>query len=225
MNKRRFVVTMSGAVLVSAAIVYGCSDDKTSTTPPPITTDSGGNTKDSPTADQNSPQDTGTDAPAKAVATAEIKATTDGGTVSGTATFTEENGEVTVVVNMTKGFPPGAEGMHGMHIHVNPSCDPTDAGGGTVTAAGAAGGHWNPADASHGYPTAAMHHLGDMGNISIGADGKGTLTLVSKEWTVKPGPNSVVGHALVFHIQQDDGTSQPVGDAGSRPGCGLILAK
>jgi hypothetical protein len=61
-----------------------------------------------------------------------------------------------------------------------------------------------------------------MGNISIGADGKGKLTLLSKEWTVQPGPKSVVGHALVFHIRQDDGTSQPVGDAGTRPGCGVI---
>jgi len=64
--------------------------------------------------------------------------------------------------------------------------------------------------------------VGDMGNISIGADGKGTLTLLSKEWTVQPGPKSVVGHALIFHIRQDDGTSQPVGDAGTRPGCGVI---
>ena len=69
-------------------------------------------------------------------------------------------------------------------------------------------------------PSSLPHH--DLGNISIGADGKGTLTLLSKEWTVQPGPKSVVGHALVFHIRQDDGTSQPVGDAGTRPGCGVI---
>lgn len=224
MNKRRLVVGVCGMLLVSVAMVYGCGDDKVTTTPP--ITNEGGGAKDSSTTDTNTPpQDTGTDSSVKVTAVADIKATTDGGTVSGTATFTEENGEVTVVVNMTKGFPPGAAGMHGMHIHVNPSCDPTDAGGGTVTAAGGAGGHWNPADASHGYPTAAPHHLGDIGNISIAADGTGTLTLVSKEWTVKPGPNSVVGHAIIFHIQHDDGVSQPVGDAGSRPGCGLILAK
>ena len=93
---------------------------------------------------------------------------------------------------------------------------------GAIVSAGAAGGHWNPADAGHGLPAAAVHHAGDMGNISIGADGKGTLTLLSKEWTVQPGPKSVVGHSLIFHIRQDDGTSQPVGDAGTRPGCGVI---
>lgn len=29
-------------------------------------------------------------------------------------------------------------------------------------------------------------------------------------------------HALIFRIRQDDGTSQPVGDAGTRPGCGAL---
>lgn len=63
-----------------------------------------------------------------------------------------------------------------------------------------------------------------MGNIIISDAGTGKLTLVSKEWTVQNGPKSVVGRALVYHVQADDGVSQPVGDAGSRPGRGVIVA-
>ena len=111
-----------------------------------------------------------------------------------------------------------------MHIHQNPNCSPNDSGvDGAIVNAGAAGGHWNPTDAGHGFPAAAVHHVGDMGNIMIVDGGTGKLTLVSKDWTVQPGAKSVVGHALVFHVQADDGTSQPVGDAGSRPGCGVIV--
>jgi Cu-Zn family superoxide dismutase len=225
MNKRHFAVGTFGVVVAIASVIYGCSDDKpapgvTGTTP------EGGGTPDNAVPDQNSPgQDTGADtAPTRYTAHADIRGTFDGSVANGTATFTEENGEVTVVVDMTKAFPPGSAGMHGMHIHQNGSCGPNDSGAdGAIVNGGAAGAHWNPLDAGHGFPTAAVHHAGDMGNIIIADGGTGKLTLVSKEWTVQSGAKSVVGHAVVFHIQADDGTSQPVGDAGSRPGCGVIV--
>jgi Cu-Zn family superoxide dismutase len=40
--------------------------------------------------------------------------------------------------------------------------------------------------------------------------------------TAKPGPESVVGRAIVFHAQTDDRKSQPAGDSGARLGCGVI---
>lgn len=222
MNTRRLVVGTLGAFGFVTAIAVGCSDK-----------DSGGgatNDPDSgviPRVDSSTPGDPVDSAvPDSAVqvfkAYATITSTTLAGAVAaGQATFTEQNGEVTVVVDMTAADPVST--MHGIHIHQNASCGDNDSGvGGAIVNGGAAGAHWNPTDAGHGLPAAAVHHLGDMGNISIGADGKGTLTLLSKEWTVQPGPKSVVGHALVFHIRQDDGTSQPVGDAGTRPGCGVI---
>lgn len=224
MKKQRLVVGTFGVVLGIGALLYGCSDDKPAATSggtPSV--EAGG--KDTAVADQSSPMDSASDSPAmKLTAHADIVGTFDGSVATGTAVFTEENGEVTVVVDMTKGFPPGLAGLHGMHIHQNPSCAPNDSGtDGAIVNAGAAGGHWNPLDAGHGFPTAAVHHAGDMGNIMITDAGTGTLTLVSKDWTVAPGAKSVVGHAVVFHIQADDGTSQPVGDAGSRPGCGVIV--
>jgi Cu-Zn family superoxide dismutase len=43
-------------------------------------------------------------------------------------------------------------------------------------------------------------------------------------YTVQPdaGPLSVIGRAVVFHQGTDDGTTQPTGNAGARPGCGII---
>ena len=225
MNKRRLVIATFGVMGAIATALYGCSDDKpaTGTTATP----EAGGKNDSSVPDSNTPAvDTGTDSPTtRFTAHADIRGTFDGSAANGTATFTEENGEVTVVVDMTKGFAPGGPGMHGMHIHQNPSCGPSDAGADAAPVnGGAAGPHWNPLDAGHGFPTASPHHAGDMGNIIIADAGTGKLTLVSKDWTVRPGAKSVVGHAVVFHIQADDGVSQPVGDAGSRPGCGVIVS-
>jgi Cu-Zn family superoxide dismutase len=222
---RRFVMAMSLVMLALAGIAYGCSDESKpgATKGGPLSDGSSG--KDTSAPDSN-PSDTGSDGTTKFTAKADIKPTSDASVVTGTATFTEENGEVTAVINITAGFPPGDAGLHGLHIHANGSCDANDGGpDGAILFGGAAGGHWNPLDASHGLPTAPSHHLGDMGNIQIADNGSGTLTLVSKDWTVQPGSKSIVGHAIIFHQQQDDGVSQPVGNAGARPGCGVIVLK
>jgi len=162
------------------------------------------------------------DSPVRYQAHADIRPTSEASQVQGTATFTEENGETTVVVNIDHGLSPGTAGQRGLHIHQNDNCTATTSDAGTVPGGGA-GAHWNPTDSAHGYPTNAGHHLGDLGNIEIKADGTGTLTYKSKEFQVHDGSTSVVGHAIVFHQQTDDGVSQPVGNAGARPGCGVIV--
>ncbi len=167
------------------------------------------------------PSDSGlSDSGAVYRALAAIRATTDAGAVNGTVTFTETNNEVVAVVSIAGATPPG---LHGLHIHQGDNCLPTTSDAGVVTPGGGAGPHWNPTDAGHGNPASGAHHLGDMGNIPIADGGTGTLTFTSKDWRVLgTGPNSVVGHAIVFHAGQDDLVSQPVGDAGARPGCGVI---
>jgi superoxide dismutase, Cu-Zn family len=153
-------------------------------------------------------------------ATANIGATTEAGTLQGTATFVEQNGAVTAQVAVTGASPAG---LHGLHIHQGNNCNAVTSDAGVVTPGGGAGGHWNPTDAGHGDPASSSHHFGDMGNITIGADGKGSLTLTSTQWRVAgDGPDSVVGHAVVFHAGTDDLMTQPTGDAGARPGCGVI---
>src|SRR5690606_7974594 len=94
-------------------------------------------------------------------------------------------------------------------------------------AGGAAGGHWNPGGTGHGLPGSAAHHPGDMGNITIAADGTGTLSLTATGFTVNPagGALSAVGKAVIFHQGTDDGVTQPTGNAGGRAGCGVIVTQ
>ena len=70
---------------------------------------------------------------------------------------------------------------------------------------------------------AGPHHLGDVGNIEVGPDGKGTVTRTTDRWTIGDGTSTdVPGKSLVIHGGTDDPKSQPAGNAGSRIGCGVI---
>jgi superoxide dismutase, Cu-Zn family len=219
-HKKRLISFLSIGVIVGGALGYGCSDDE-NTTPPVTTTDGGSKdsstttgTKDSGGGDSTTTADTGTDSGGSATAVANITTTTDGG-VTGTATFTQTGaGPVSVTINISG----ASAGQHGMHIHANGACGEDDAG----VAGGAAGGHWNLSDGGHGYPDATPHHTGDMGNITIDDAGAGTLSLTSSEWTIDPtsATNSVVGHAVIFHANMDDGVN--VASSGPRQGCGVI---
>ena len=132
-------------------------------------------------------------------------------TATGTATFTElSTGGVKVHVHIEKAAP----GTHGLHLHEMGDCsDPKGA---------SAGGHFNPGGMPHAGPMDMKRHAGDLGNIEIKADGTGDLDITSDLLTVKPGPNSVVGRAVIFHEKNDDLTTQPTGNAGGRYGCGVI---
>jgi len=157
--------------------------------------------------------DSDTTEPAGAKAVAEIEPTSPASTVRGTVEFADEEAVTIVTINLSGATP----GVHAMHIHQNQSCAAVDGGGGL-----GAGGHWNPADAAHGFPTAPVHHLGDLGNVTADKDGNVTATVTSEEFYVGDGPNTIMGHAVIFHEKPDDG-SQPVGNAGARPGCGIIV--
>lgn len=143
-------------------------------------------------------------------AKATIEAKSDS-TVTGTVTFSElSTGGVRAHIHIEKA-PPGT---HGLHIHEKGDCsDPK---------AASAGGHFNPGGMPHAGPMDMKRHAGDLGNIEIKQDGTGDLDVTSDLLTVKPGPNSVVGRAVVFHEKADDLKTQPTGNAGGRFGCGVI---
>jgi Cu-Zn family superoxide dismutase len=152
--------------------------------------------------------------PADHHAKATIEATM-GNTVTGTAEFTYNGAEDrTSLVVMVQNAP---EGMHGFHIHMNPACGNNGMD---------AGAHWDGAAAgdalAHGLPTATLHHVGDTGNVGVGADGTGMLMAESPAWTMGDGgPTDVVNHAVIFHVNPDDGT---MASAGARAGCGVITS-
>jgi superoxide dismutase, Cu-Zn family len=134
-----------------------------------------------------------------------------GSKVTGKATFTDLASGGTKVEVWVENATPGT---HGIHLHEKGDCSAPDAS--------SAGPHFNPAGNPHAGPMDAKHHNGDWGNITVGADGKGHLEETTDMLTVKAGPNSVVGKAVVFHEKADDLKSQPSGDAGGRFGCGVV---
>ncbi|HEX8437861.1 superoxide dismutase family protein [Archangium sp.] len=152
------------------------------------------------------------------VACGEEQATTQlesrsGSSTTGTATFTQDGDQVTLTLEVSGATP----GKHGAHIHQLGDCSAADAS--------SAGPHWNPASKTHGAPD-TNHHLGDLGNIEIGQDGKGRLTLSKKEWKLGDGSaEDVVGKAVVIHAGEDDLVTDPAGNSGGRVACGVIARK
>lgn len=106
-------------------------------------------------------------------------------------------------------------GPHGIHIHEEGDCVPPD-----FTSAG---GHFAPAGNPHDCPPEMQRHAGDLGNITIGEDGSGTLDLTVHNLTLAGGELSAVGRAVILHEGEDDCTTQPTGDAGARLACGRII--
>jgi Cu-Zn family superoxide dismutase len=137
---------------------------------------------------------------------------TSGSSVSGSVHFQElGDGTVQVKVDLT-GVPAG---VHGFHVHEKGACGDNGM---------AAGGHFNPTSMTHGAPDAAAHHAGDFGNVNAESNGQIHQQFVTRSITVKPGPMSVVGHAVILHANPDDFVTQPTGNAGGRIACGVVEA-
>jgi len=78
-------------------------------------------------------------------------------------------------------------------------------------------------DKPHGGPESEEHHVGDLGNIEANENGRASLLkiYIDPNLTLN-GPNSIIGRAVIVHSGEDDLTSQPTGNAGSRVACGVI---
>ena len=130
----------------------------------------------------------------------------------GTATLTDTPAGLQVAVQVSG----VTTGKHAIHIHQYGDC--TDNGN-------AAGGHYNPDSVMHGFlPKDGLSkaHPGDLGNLDVGPDGSGSLSLVLPGVTLSGGKYSVGGRAIILHEKVDD-FGQPTGNAGSRIGCGAII--
>ena len=134
-----------------------------------------------------------------------------GSTLEGHATFTEVAGGVLVEIEVKKVSP----GYHAVHVHEKGDCSAPDGA--------SAGGHFNPAGMNHGSPHAMDHHAGDLGSMLVDDKGNGHHVILMPDLTVRSGPNSVVGRAIIVHEKIDDLVTQPTGNAGGRIGCGVIV--
>lgn len=134
-----------------------------------------------------------------------------GSALAGTAIFTQNGDTITLVIEVQNVSP----GLHAVHIHETGDCSAPDAT--------SAGGHWNPTNVAHGKWGEGEFHLGDIGNITVGEDGTGTIELTTDLWEMSTGSVlDIVGTGIIVHADADDFTSQPSGNAGARIGCGAV---
>jgi len=139
---------------------------------------------------------------------------TQGHATRGTVTFTEmKDGSVKVVADLT-GLVPAQQ--HAMHVHEKGDCSAPDAS--------SAGSHYNPGGHDHGLPPGEPRHAGDLGNVTADANGAAHYELTITNVSVKGAKNPIDGRAVIVHAKPDDG-GQPVGNAGGRIACGVILAR
>lgn len=108
-------------------------------------------------------------------------------------------------------------GTYGAHIHMTGRCDAS----GFETA----GGHWNPTNHQHGKDNPRGMHKGDLPNLLIGADGRGSMEVTIPLASVAGAANRLLdsdGAALVIHAAADDFRTDPSGNSGARIACGVF---
>ena len=127
----------------------------------------------------------------------------------GRATATEVAGGVRFTADVS-GMPPGT---HGIHVHTVGACVAPD-----FTTAGP---HWNPTAAKHGSMNPQGPHKGDMPNLIVGPDGRGTVAVTVPAATMDALLDAD-GGAMIVHANADDLMTDPSGNSGGRVACGVF---
>ena len=111
-------------------------------------------------------------------------------------------------------------GLHGFHIHENPSCDATTDPQGKVQAALGAGGHYDPDKTGKYLGPNGKGHKGDLPVLNVGADGKKKMSFYVPHLTVK----EIRERSIIVHEGGDNYKDQPnlSGGGGARIACGVI---
>jgi superoxide dismutase, Cu-Zn family len=137
-----------------------------------------------------------------------------GGRVLANATVSE-NGGIRVRIDAA-GL---VAGTYAVHFHETGLCEPP--------AFASAGPHWNPAGRQHGRLNPLGPHLGDLPNLTVGADGAGTVEYLVAGASLTRGERALLdrdGAALVVHAGPDDYRTDPSGNSGARLACGVVAA-
>jgi len=154
---------------------------------------------------------------------AEATAAIAGEGITGTATLAEyQHGDSRLVqIHLTvSGLKPG---QHGVHLHAVGKCEAPFT---------SAGGHYDPGPAGNPDPDANHpYHMGDLPNLTVGADGKGQLDATTTRVTISDGPLTLAdadGSAIIIHGNPDQGVtgeSKSGVSGGPRIACGVITKK
>ncbi|XP_046399024.1 superoxide dismutase [Cu-Zn] [Ischnura elegans] len=140
----------------------------------------------------------------------------NGEVVKGTVHFEQDNADGPVKVT---GEVTGlTKGLHGFHVHEF---------GDNTNGCMSAGPHFNPHGKEHGGPKDEERHVGDLGNVEAGDDGKAKVNICDSMISLT-GPMSIIGRTVVVHADPDDlgkgghELSKSTGNAGARSACGVI---
>lgn len=146
-------------------------------------------------------------------AQADLTGTQPDTTVTGTARFSEDDGKVKMKLEIT--VPKKANQSVAVHIHEHGDCG---------NMGKEAHGHWNPTKANHGKWGSESFHRGDIGNVDLNGEGKGTIEIETDLWSIggSDTTKNILNKAIIVHGGVDDFTTQPTGNAGTRIGCGVI---
>ncbi|MCD9541003.1 superoxide dismutase [Photobacterium carnosum] len=138
------------------------------------------------------------------------------GTMTGTILIEQTKYGVVFTPDL-KGFPTG---LHGFHVHTNPSCDSSEKMGKTVLG-GAAGGHYDPIKTDqHGYSWTDNNHLGDLPPLYVNTKGDAEEPVLAPRLKL----SDLKGRTLMIHAGGDNHSDhpQPLGGGGARMVCGVI---
>lgn len=108
-------------------------------------------------------------------------------------------------------------GIYGAHIHSVGRCD--------APAFESAGPHWNPTTRQHGRDNPNGQHLGDLPNLMVGTDRRGSFEFTVPSAQLGAGARGVLdadGAAMVIHARPDDYRTDPSGNSGTRIACGVL---
>lgn len=110
-------------------------------------------------------------------------------------------------------------GMHGFHVHQNPSCQPSKKNG-EVTPGGAAGGHYDPEERGHHSAPWGDGHKGDLPALYVDEDGTATRPVLAPRLTEE----DLQGASLMIHAGGDNYSDdpKPLGGGGPRVACGVF---
>ncbi len=139
----------------------------------------------------------------------------DGKTL-GAAEFSAVNRGILIVFDLHD-LPPGP---HAIHLHTSGNCDAKSG----FTAAG-------PVltlvpGKQHGYLAEGGPEAGDLPTQFAGADGRLHASVVTNSFSLGNGKKSIFdrdGVALIVDERGDDYRTQPLGNAGNRIGCGVVI--
>lgn len=122
-------------------------------------------------------------------------------------------------VELTPNLHDLTTGLHGFHLHAKGSCKPAEKNG-KMTAAAAAGGHFDPEETGHHGTPWGDGHLGDLPALYVDSAGMATHPVLAPRLEL----DDFEDKALMIHQGGDNYADEPkkLGGGGARVACGVV---